>query len=136
MKGFTLLEALFAMLIAAAGVAAAMEIHSITLKNRIRAELSLLAYNKIESLMEIDRGRLVSLMQSGAQSPVENIFEHTQSSPLSCSNASTAECDEFEGGVTVCRIPESTSGVVKIQYVACMGEDSFREEQFIYVPKK
>ncbi|MCY4046663.1 MAG: type II secretion system protein [Candidatus Dadabacteria bacterium] len=134
-KGFTLLEALFAMLIASVGIAAALEINSLTLQNRARAEEFSLAQNEIESLMETDRGRLRSLIKSGAANAVETLFRHTRASRLSCSNLSGTECRDFgEKSGRVCRAPEAASGVVKIKYITCAGKHSFRSEQFIYVP--
>ena len=125
------------MLIASVGIAAALEIHSLTLQNRARAEEFSLAQNEIESLMETDRGRLRSLIKSGAENAVETLFRHTQASRLSCSNLSGTECLDFrEKSGKICRAPESTSGVVKIKYITCAGKHSFRGEQFIYVPGK
>lgn len=134
-KGFTLPEALFAMLIVAAAVAAALEIHSLTLKNRARAEVSSFAESEIESLMEKDRGRLKTLIKSGAKEPVQDLFSHVQSSPVSCKNTSGADCLNLKSG-KICRAPESLRGVVKIKYVACVGKHSFKGEQFIHVPQK
>ncbi len=105
-KGFTLLEALFAMLILSVGIIAALEIHSITLKNRAWNSLSLLAETGIESVMETDRGRLKTAVRSGAAHPVEQVFSHIQTSPLSCENLSLLDCVETESGAKVSRAPE------------------------------
>jgi len=135
-KGFTLLEALFSMLILSVGIIATLEVHSIALKNRERNRLSLLAQTEIESMMERDRGRLKTRMISGTGNPVEEIFSHTQTSPLSCENLSFLDCGETENGVKVCRAPEKNYGVVKIKYIACIGKNSFRGAQFIHVSRK
>ncbi|QMU55940.1 MAG: prepilin-type N-terminal cleavage/methylation domain-containing protein [Candidatus Mycalebacterium zealandia] len=136
-KGFTLLESLFAMLIVSAGVAAALEIHSATLKNRALGNAALVAETEIESLMERDRGRLGTLVKSGATNPIEEIFSHIQTSELSCKNLSRLDCEKIaENSGTVCRAPESTEGAVKIKYIACVGKNSFRGEQFIRVSRK
>ena len=136
-KGITLLEALFAVIIASAGITAALEVHSIALKNRLWNEQSLRAQTKIESRMERDRGRLKTLTISGHENPVESMFGHIQTSPLSCGDLSKVECLEIgENSGKICRAPESNNGVVKIKYIACIGENSFKGEQFIYVPEK
>lgn len=125
------------MLIASAGIIAVLEIQSLTLKNRSRAEEFSLAQNEIESLMEADRGRLRTLVKSGAKNAVEALFGHTRLSQLSCSSLSGTECREFEEkSGKVCRAPETTGGVVKIKYITCSGKNSFRGEQFVYVPQK
>ncbi|WP_462137535.1 type IV pilus modification PilV family protein [Candidatus Mycalebacterium sp.] len=136
-KGFTLLESLFAMLIVSVGVAAALEIHSATLKNRAFGRIALVAETGIESLMEIDRGRLGTLIKSGSANPIEEIFSHIQASELSCKNLSRLDCEKIaEKSGMVCRAPETTEGAVKIKYIACVGEKSFKGEQFIRVSRK
>ncbi len=136
-KGVTLLEALFAMLIASVGITAALEIHSISLKNRARNKISSRAEVEIKSLMERDRGRLKTAIKSGDANPVGKLFSHIQTSTLSCGNLSGLDCVEIGGGTDkVCRAPESESGVVKIKYIACIGENSFKGEHFIYVREK
>ncbi len=133
-KGVTLLEALFAMLIASVGITAALEIHSISLKNRAWNKISSRAEAEIESAMERDRGRLRTVVKSGETNPVGKMFGHIQTSPLSCGDASKLECMKIgAGNDRVCRAPESANGVVKIKYIACIGKNSFRGEQFIYV---
>lgn len=133
-KGFVLLEALFAMLIASLGITAALAIHSISLENRVRsAELSG-AGSEIESLMERDRGRLKTFAESVSSNPVRELFSRTRLSALSCGDLSGLDCEETAGKTgKVCRAPENENGVVKIKYIACIGNRSFRGEQFIYV---
>ncbi len=134
-KGITLLEALFAVVIASAGITAALGVQSTTLKNRLWNEQFLHAQNEIESRIERDRGRLKTLIISGHKNPVENMFGHIQTSPLSCGNLSRTECREIgKNSGKICRAPESGNGVVKIKYIACIGENSFKGKQFIYVP--
>lgn len=136
-KGFTFLESLFAMLIVSAGIAAAFEIHSATLKNRALNRTALLAETGIESLMERDRGRFKALIKSGAANPVEDVFSHIQTSELSCENLSRLDCEEIaEKSGSICRAPEAGDGAVKIKYIACVEKKSFKGEQFIRVLRK
>lgn len=136
-KGFVLLESLFAVLIASLGITAALAIHSISLENRVRSATLSAAGSEIESLMERDRGRLKTVAESVSQNPVRELFSRTRLSGLSCGDLSGLDCEET-GGKTgkVCRAPENENGVVKIKYIACIGNKSFRGEQFIYVRGK
>lgn len=122
------------MVVASVGITAALEIHSISLKTRLQNDLSSRAEAGIESLMETDLGRLRTAARSGAENPVGELFGYVQTSPLSCGDLSKLDCVDMDGEKgRVCRAPESESGVVKIKYISCIGDASFRGERFIYV---